>query len=217
MSVRVKICGITRAEDARVAVAAGADALGFMFWEESPRRLSVEAAAAICRGLPPFVSKVGVFVNAEPADIREAIAACRLEAVQFHGDETPEFCAQFAGPVIRAFRVRGPETLAVLAGYATAAWLLDSHVAGQRGGTGATFHWAWAAKAVKLGRPVILAGGLTPENVAAAVREVRPYAVDVSSGVEAGPGRKDAEKVRAFVRAAKGAAEAMGEAEAQGP
>jgi phosphoribosylanthranilate isomerase len=204
MSVRVKICGITQAEDARVAVAAGADALGFMFWEQSARRLSVEAAAAICREVPPFVSKVGVFVDAALADIRRAVEACRLEAVQLHGEETPEFCAQCVAPVIRAFRVRGPETLAELAGYPTAAWLLDSHVAGQRGGTGVGFEWAWAAEAVKLGRPVILAGGLTPENVAAAVREVRPFAVDVSSGVEVAPGRKDPEKVRAFVRAAKG-------------
>ena len=134
MSVRVKICGITRPEDAQAAVAAGADALGFMFWPESARRISIAAAAAICRGLPPLVSKVGVFVNAAPADVRRAVAACRLDAVQFHGDETPGFCARFVVPVIRAFRVSGPETLDRLGDYAVAAWLLDSHVAGQRGG-----------------------------------------------------------------------------------
>jgi len=210
MSIRVKICGITRPEDAQAAVAAGADALGFMFWPESSRRISIAAAAAICRGLPPFVSKVGVFVNAAPAEVRRAVAACRLDAVQFHGDETPGFCARFVVPVIRAFRVSGPETLDRLGDYAVAAWLLDSHVAGQRGGTGVTFNWELAAAAVKLGRPVILAGGLTPANVAVAVRAVRPYAVDVSSGVEAAPGCKDPKKLRAFVRAAKGALGAAG-------
>jgi phosphoribosylanthranilate isomerase len=214
MSVRVKICGITRPEDAQAAVAADADALGFMFWEPSPRRVSFEAAAAICRRLPPFVSRVGVFVDAEAAYIREAVEVCQLDAVQFHGEETPEFCAQFVVPVIRAFRVRGPESLAVLERFPTVAWLLDSYVAGQRGGTGATFNWALAAEAVRLGRPVILAGGLTPENVVAAVRGVRPYAVDVSSGVEAVPGRKDPTKLRAFVKAAKGALVATGTGEA---
>jgi phosphoribosylanthranilate isomerase len=205
MTVRVKICGITRLEDANVAVAADADALGFMFWDKSPRAVTVETASVICRGLPPFVSKVGVFVNAEAGQVLETIAACGLDAVQFHGEETPEFCAQFALPVIRAVRVRDHQSLDELTRYATSAWLLDSHVPGQRGGTGVTFNWALAAEAVQLGRPVVLAGGLTPDNVAAAVRAVLPYAVDVSSGVETAPGRKDAAKIQAFVTAAKGA------------
>jgi phosphoribosylanthranilate isomerase len=205
MTVRVKICGITRMEDANAAVAAAADALGFMFWDKSPRAVTVETASAICRGLPPFVSKVGVFVNAEPSELLDTIAACRLDAVQFHGEETPEFCAQFALPVIRAIRVRDRRSLDELARYKTSAWLLDSHVPGQRGGTGVTFNWALAAEAVRLGRPVILAGGLTPDNVATAVRAVLPYAVDVSSGVETAPGIKDAAKIQAFVTAAKGA------------
>lgn len=203
MTVRVKICGITRPEDAQAAVAAGADALGFMFWDKSPRAVTVETALAIGRGLPPFLTKVGVFVNAEPSQVRETIAACHLDAVQFHGEETPEFCAQFALPVIRAIRVRDRQSLDELARYPTSAWLLDSHVPGQRGGTGVTFNWALAAEAVRRGRPVILAGGLTPDTVAAAVRAVLPYAVDVSSGVETAPGRKDAAKIRAFVTAAK--------------
>lgn len=205
MSVRVKICGITRLEDARDAVAAGADALGFMFYAGSPRHVTVEAAEAICRGLPPFISKVGVFVDAELGRIHEVATRCRLDAVQLHGRESPEFCARCERPVIRAFRVRGEETIAGLEAYRTSAWLLDSYVAGQAGGTGATFNWELAAVAVGLGRPVILAGGLTPENVAAAVCQVRPYAVDVSSGVETAPGRKDPASIRAFVSAAKAA------------
>lgn len=203
MSVRVKVCGITRREDAEAALAAGADALGFMFYAQSPRCLSVEAAAAICRALPPFVSKVGVFVNSDPAFLREAAERCGLDVLQLHGEESPEYCAQCELPVIRAFRVRGAETLATLPGYDTAAWLLDSYVPGQRGGTGASFNWDLAAAAVRLGRPVILAGGLTPENVARAVGQVRPYAVDVSSGVESAPGRKDARRMAAFVSEAK--------------
>jgi len=203
MTVRVKICGITRLEDAQAAVTAGADALGFMFWTESKRHVSTEAAAAICQRLPPFLTKVGVFVNASAPHIRQVVDECRLEAIQLHGDETPAFCARFTVPVIRAFRVRGPETLEQLGNYATAAWLLDSHVGGQRGGTGASFDWGLAAAATQFGRPVILAGGLTPDNVATAVREVRPYAVDVSSGVEAAPGVKDPARVKAFVQAAK--------------
>ncbi|MBE7499597.1 MAG: phosphoribosylanthranilate isomerase [Verrucomicrobiales bacterium] len=203
MSVRVKICGVTRLEDAQAAVAAGADALGFMFYERSARRVSVGAAAAICRQLPPFVSKVGVFVDAGIETIEETVAQCGLDVVQLHGAESPAFCGRLTRPVIKAVRVRGPETLAELEGYATAAWLLDAYVPGQPGGTGATFDWGLATQAVAVGRPVILAGGLTTANVAAAVRQVRPYAVDVSSGVESEPGRKDAAALRAFVEAAK--------------
>jgi phosphoribosylanthranilate isomerase len=206
MNVRVKICGITRREDALAAVASGADALGFMFYEPSSRHVTVDQAAAICRDLPPLVTRVGVFVNA-PADfVRAAAATCGLGAIQLHGDESPEFCRQFALPVIKAFRVSGPESLAALAAYGFAAWLLDSFVPGQLGGTGACFNWSLAAKAAERGRPILLAGGLTPENVADAVRQVRPYAVDVSSGVESAPGLKDPTKIRALIRAAKAAA-----------
>lgn len=206
MCVRVKICGITRLEEAHAAVEAGADALGFMFHPPSPRWIEPAAAAAICRALPPWVHRVGVFVDASERLIREVVQQCGLSALQLHGQESPTFCRQFAWPVIKAFRVRGPESLAALTAYDTAAWLLDSYVPGQLGGTGTRFNWDLAAQAVRLGRPVILAGGLTPENVAAAVRQVRPYGVDVSSGVERAPRDKDPERMRAFVAAARAAA-----------
>lgn len=206
MCVRVKICGITNVADALLAVEAGADALGLMFYRHSPRCLATSAAAEIVRALPPFVARVGVFVNAGEAEARHVAAECGLDTLQFHGEEPPEFCARFAPlKVYKAFRVRDRNSIAELPKYATDAWLLDSFVPGQRGGTGACFHWELAVEAVKLGRPVILAGGLTPENVAEAVRQVRPFAVDVSSGVESAPGRKDAAKVRAFIAAAKDA------------
>ena len=207
MSVTVKICGITHPDDAACAVEAGADALGLMFFAGSPRCVTFEQAGAIAKAIPPFVARVGVFVDAEEGFVWEAIRRCGLTILQFHGQETPEFCRQFGLMSIKAFRMRGPETLKELPDYPTDAWLLDSYVPGQAGGTGARFKWDLAVAATKLGKPVFLAGGLTPENVAEAVRQVRPFAVDVSSGVESVPGRKDAAKVRAFVRAAKDALE----------
>lgn len=204
--VRVKICGITSLHDAQVAVDAGADALGFMFYVRSPRWIEPEAAGEIVRSLPPFVAAVGVFVNAEESFVRRVAAQCGLDAVQFHGDETPEYCARFEPlRVFKAFRVNAAESLRALADYSTSAWLLDAFVPDQPGGTGRTFNWDLAIQAKQLGRPIILAGGLTPENVADAVRRVRPYAVDVSSGVESAPGRKDPARVRAFVQAAASA------------
>lgn len=204
MSVRVKICGITSVDDARAAVEAGADAIGLMFHEASPRNLSFTEATAISAALPPFVTRVGVFVNAEETFVREAIAFCHLDAVQFHGDESSEYCARFDTNVIKAFRIRDAASLANLTSYETRAWLLDSFVAGKAGGTGATFNWELAVQAKTHTTPIILAGGLTPENVAEAVAKVRPYAVDVSSGVESAPGKKDAQRIRAFIAAAKG-------------
>ena len=205
MSPRIKICGISNVEDALVAVDAGADALGFMFHEPSPRNISITAAAEIIRQLPPFVTKVGVFVNAAEKVIRLVMTECGLDALQFHGDETPQFCRNFAAPVIKAFRMQNADSLNSLPRYETAAWLLDSYVADRHGGTGARFNWDLAVLAKKFGRSIILAGGLTPENVATAVHQVGPYGVDVSSGVESAPGKKDANKVRAFILAAKGA------------
>ena len=205
MSVKVKICGITHLDDALAAVEAGADALGFMFLEPSPRNISPAAAAKILRHLPPFVARVGVFVNASADTIRRVVAECGLNTVQLHGDETPEFCRQFAPlKIIKAFRIRDASSLTPLPRYETDAWLLDSFVPGKEGGTGATFNWELANQAKESGRPVILAGGLTPENVAEAVHEGWPYAVDVSSGVESSPGRKDAALVRAFVATVRG-------------
>jgi phosphoribosylanthranilate isomerase len=205
MGVRVKICGITNLEDAILAVEAGADAVGFVFCDSSPRYVSGDAVARITAALPPFVTKVGLFVNAAENTIREAVAQCGLDALQLHGDEPPQFCARFQLHVIKAFRVRDRSSLAGLPLYKVAAWLLDSYVPGKLGGTGERFSWELACEAAQLGRPVILAGGLTPANVADAVQLVRPYAVDVSSGVESQPGKKDAQKLRDFIQIAKSA------------
>lgn len=203
MSVRIKICGITRLEDALAAVDAGADALGFMFVEASPRCVTREQAAQIIGKLPPFIARVGVFVNPSADKVRAVIAETGIDTLQFHGEETPAFCQQFGLRAIKAFRVRDAESLKALPDYPSETWLLDSFVAGKHGGTGAVFNWDLAAQAVKQGGRVILAGGLTPDNATDAVRQVRPYALDVSSGVEFAPGRKDAAKVRAFIAAAK--------------
>lgn len=202
MQLQVKICGITNLADARAAVEAGADALGFMFYERSKRWVTPDSVAKIARELPPFVLRVGVFVDPLAEVVHDAATTCGLSALQFHGSEPPEFCAQFALPVIKAMRVADKSSLDRLPLYETSAWLLDSAVAGQLGGSGQTFDWSLAHEATKLGRPVILAGGLTPENVPDAVRQVRPYGVDVSSGVESAPGKKDHQKLAAFIRAA---------------
>jgi phosphoribosylanthranilate isomerase len=206
MSNKVKICGITNPEDALVAVDAGADALGFVFYEKSPRHVTVKAVAEIIRRLPPFVAKVGVFVDATADTVRMAVAECGLDTLQFHGDEAPEFCGGFAPlKVYKAFRVQNLESLAGLSGYRTDAWLLDGFAPDSPGGTGATFDWGLAREAGTLGRPIILAGGLTPDNVAEAVCRAQPYGVDVSSGVESAPGRKDRRKILRFIAAAKAA------------
>jgi len=203
VSIKVKICGITSAQDANAAIEAGADALGFMFYEPSPRNLTIKAAREIIRSLPPFITKVGVFVDAAESTIREAISECALDAVQFHGNEAPDVCRRFPIKVIKAFRILDTGSLAGLSLYQTNAWLLDSFVSGKHGGTGAVFNWDIALQAKRLGTPIILAGGLTPENVVDAVRKVQPYAVDVSSGVESAPGRKDRDKMKSFITAAK--------------
>jgi phosphoribosylanthranilate isomerase len=202
-SLKVKICGMTRVKDAIAAVDAGADALGFIFYEPSPRYVSTHAAAEIIRELPPFVAKVGVFVDAGQETIERTIEVCGLDTLQLHGEEPPEFCERFGIKTIKAFRVRGRETIEQAKRYRHAAWLLDSYVSGQLGGTGAIFNWEVAREATKFSRMVILAGGLTPENVATAVQQVRPYAVDVSSGVESAPGKKDQPKMRSFIAAAR--------------
>ena len=210
MSVRVKICGITSIDDARAAVGAGADALGFMFYEPSPRCVTPGQAAAIIGELPAHVAKVGVFVDADEATVRDTADAAGLDTLQFHGNESPEYCARFELRTIKAFRVKDSESLGQLPDYETDAWLLDSHVKGVPGGTGARFNWDLAVEAKRLGRPILLAGGLTPENAADAVGQIAPFGLDVSSGVEASPGRKDAAKVAALIANAKGTATAEG-------
>src|ERR1700690_1653810 len=206
MSTRVKICGITNQADALAAIDAGADALGFNFYEKSPRYLTVPGAAEISKQLQPFVMRVGVFVNAPEELVLRAIGECGLSFLQFHGEEPPEFCAQFGQMSMKAFRIRDAASLQELPKYQTEAYLLDAFSPEARGGTGEKFNWDLAVEAQKLGKPIFLAGGLTPENVAEAVRKVRPFGVDVSSGVEISPGKKDPAKVRAFINAAKAAA-----------
>jgi len=209
MPVKVKICGITNVPDGLASAEAGADALGFVFYEQSPRHICVDAAARLIRELPPFVMKVGVFVNAPEDLVLRAAHECGLNLLQFHGDESPEYCLQFGLMCMKAFRVRDTASLRAALDYHTDAWLFDAYTPGQAGGTGETFNWDIALQAHDWGHPVFLAGGLTPENVAGAVRRARPYAVDVSSGVEAAPGKKDHAKVRAFIQAAKGAGDPM--------
>ncbi len=203
MSLRVKICGITRLEDLHVACAAGADAVGFVFYEKSPRHVSVETAAALVRALPPFVQSVGLFVDAEPATIETVLKSVPLDLLQFHGDETPAACARHGRPWIKAVRVNPQTDLLKCAADFEAArgLLLDAFVPGLPGGTGERFDWTLIPQA--LPKPVILSGGLTADNVAEAVRRVRPWAVDVSSGVEASKGIKDALKVARFIANAK--------------
>ena len=205
MPVKVKICGITNLPDARVAAEARADVLGFVFYERSPRFVSLEAAAEIIRELPPFMIKAGVFVNAPEDFVLRAVRDCGLNLLQFHGDETPDYCLQFGLMSMKAFRVRDASSLEVVRSYPTDAWLLDAYNPDKLGGTGEAFNWDLAHEAQTWGRPIFLAGGLNPENAAEAIRRARPYALDVSSGVEASPGRKDHAKVRAFIEAARGA------------
>jgi phosphoribosylanthranilate isomerase len=200
MRVRIKICGITSVGDAQAAAEAGADAIGLMLWGPSKRFVTNAKAAEIVRSLPPFVSKVGVFVDPTAEEVFRAVKEIGLDTIQLHGEEMPEFCRQFAPlKVMKAFRVKDAASLTTLTDYNTDAWLLDSYVAGEKGGTGAVFNWDLAVQAKDSGKPIVLAGGLTPENIAEAVHEVWPYGVDVSSGVESAPGKKDAEMIRRFV------------------
>ncbi|MFO0794094.1 MAG: phosphoribosylanthranilate isomerase [Candidatus Brocadiaceae bacterium] len=200
--MRVKICGITNQEDAQVGVDAGADALGFVF-AKSPRQVTKEQAWNIIQRLPPFVSPVGVFVDEQVDAIKEICGFSGIHTVQLHGNEPPEYINKLHNcKVIKAFRIRGEEDIRQLAQYKPHAFLLDSYVKGVMGGTGMTFNWELARQAQKYG-PIILSGGLTPENVREAIRVVNPYAVDVSSGVEISPGKKDKELVRSFIMNAK--------------
>ncbi len=199
---RVKICGITTLEDALHATACGADALGFVFYAGSPRCVDPDRARGIIAELPPLITTVGLFVNEDPAKIREIVEYCGLTVVQLHGDETPDQCNLPPFRVVKALRLEPDAELSTFSGYPVSALLLDASVPGQFGGTGQRCDWDTAARVAERHR-VILAGGLTPDNVAQAVCRVRPYGVDVSSGVERQPGQKDPEKVARFIRQAK--------------
>jgi phosphoribosylanthranilate isomerase len=201
--VKVKICGITNLEDALLAIEAGADALGFILAEASPRMVSPPEVREIVGHLPPFVCKVGVFVDSALEDVSGALEYCGLDLAQLHGDEPPEHCEALFARAIKAFRVRGVASLLALADYRCPAYFLDSYAEGARGGTGVPFDW-WLARQAATHGPIILAGGLSPENVGEAIAAARPYAVDASSGVEVRPGKKDPARLRAFVSAAKG-------------
>jgi phosphoribosylanthranilate isomerase len=200
--VRIKICGITNLEDAQLAAQLGAHALGFIFYAKSPRCVPPEAARDIIVQLPPFVTSVGVFVDEEAAVVRDLAARVGLDWLQLHGQETPEYCRSLGRRVIKGFRIKNEDSLAALAAYrgAAQALLLDTYKKGQTGGTGESFDWRLAQDARQFG-PIILAGGLTPDNVARAVEIAQPQAVDVASGVETAPGKKDVEKLRAFFSA----------------
>lgn len=197
---RIKICGITRMEDVLDAVYSGADALGLVFYDKSPRNVTLQQAAQLTEVIFPFVTLVGLFVNPSAAFVREALQVVPLDVLQFHGEETPEFCAQFGRPYLKAIRVKtGVNLVQYAAEYSGAqGLLLDAFVEGAHGGTGASFDWTLIPNDLPL--PVILSGGLNPGNVAEAIGRVRPYAVDVSSGVEASKGIKDAEKIAAFIK-----------------
>ncbi len=201
----IKICGITRIEDALVAAHCGAHAIGLVFYAPSPRHVTLLRAAEIICALPPFVTSVGLFVDATRAEVSAVLAAAHVNLLQFHGNETPEYCRQFGVPYLKALRVRpGADLLQYARDYHDAkALLLDAFVEGLHGGTGATFDWALIPKNLSL--PVVLSGGLTPHNVTAAVQAVRPWAVDVSSGVEKSKGIKDAAKIAAFVTGVRNA------------
>ena len=203
-AVRSKICGITRIEDALAAAEAGADAIGLVFYPKSPRAVTVLQARAIIAALPPFITTVGLFVNASRCELNETLDAVALDMLQFHGDETPEECDGYHRPYIKALRVKAGDDIAgVCRTYRNARGvLLDTYVEGVPGGTGETFDWALIPD--DLDKPVILAGGLTSANVAQAIAQVRPYAVDVSGGVEQSKGIKDREKILAFMSAVHG-------------
>jgi len=208
VTVRIKICGITRLEDALLAARLGADALGFNFWPGSKRFIAPAAARAIVRALPPFVTTVGVFVDAGRDELLSAAAVSGVQVLQLHGDEPPELARSLPMPLLKAIRVSGPASLDAIDRWPGAAgFLLDAAAPGY-GGSGLTFDWSLASEAARRAT-VLLAGGLTPDNVAGAIRAVRPFAVDVASGVESAPGLKDAERLAAFITAARAAAAAL--------
>lgn len=204
MRTRVKICGLTREQDVRVAVEAGADAIGLVFYEPSPRYVELQQARQLASMVPPFVTVVGLFVNAGQAEIEEVLSKVKLDLLQFHGDESAGFCEQFSRPYIKALRVADDTDIAACAGQYSSAkgLLLDTYQAGVPGGTGAVFNWQSIPQDLPL--PIILAGGLNSGNVVQAIEQVQPYAVDVSGGLEQGKGIKDTNKIYTFMQEVQG-------------
>ena len=199
LQIKVKICGMTQLKDALFAVEQGVDAVGFIFYKKSPRAVTMKTVREIIKKLPPLVETVGVFVNESAERVNKMADYCGLDLVQLHGEESPAFCRKIHRRVIKAFRVKDLQSIKQLEKFPVSGFLLDTFSDDLHGGTGKTFDWNLALPAKKMG-PVILAGGLTPRNILQAVRQVRPYGVDVCSGVEKSPGIKDLEKVRAFLK-----------------
>ena len=199
LQIKVKICGMTQLKDALFAVEQGVDAVGFIFYKKSPRAVTMKTVREIIKKLPPLVETVGVFVNESAERVNKMADYCGLDLVQLHGEESPAFCRKIRRRVIKAFRVKDLQSIKQLSKFPVSGFLLDTFSDNLHGGTGKTFDWNLALPAKKMG-PVILAGGLTPRNILQAVRQVRPYGVDVCSGVEKSPGIKDLEKVRAFLK-----------------
>ena len=200
--VKVKVCGMTSLKDALVAVEEGADAVGFIFYKKSPRSVTMKIVREIVLELPPFVDTVGVFVDESAVQINKIADYCNLDIIQLHGDESPTFCKRIRRKVIKAFRINDIQSVKKISCFQVSGFLLDTFSENLHGGTGKVFDWNLVLPAKKFG-PVIMAGGLTPNNVQQAVRQVRPYGVDVCSGVESEPGIKDHKKVRAFLKNAK--------------
>ena len=200
--VKVKICGMTNLKDVKVAVDGGVDAVGFIFYKKSPRSVTMQAVREIVVELPPFVDSVGVFVNETAEQINKIADHCKLDRVQLHGDESPAFCKKIRRRVIKAIRVKDIQSLKKLSDYPVSSFLLDTFSEEQYGGTGKVFDWNLAYPAKRYG-PIILAGGLTPNNVRQAIQRIQPYGVDVCSGVESQPGIKDHKKMQTFLKNVK--------------
>ncbi len=207
---KIKICGITNVQDALWAVNLGVDFIGLNFYKKSPRRVSLDTAENIINQIPNFIKVVGVFVDEDLRNIEKIVNKYRLDIVQFHGNETPQYCsdAHFPGPevrIIKAFRIKDNDYIKEIIGYSDFAdyYLLDTYVSGQAGGTGKTFNWDLAIQSKVLGKPIFLSGGLTPENVKDAILKVKPFAVDVASGVERTLRRKDYQKMKEFIQRVK--------------
>ena len=202
---KIKICGITNVDDATWVASLGAEYLGLNFAKESKRKISLEKAQEIVKILPPYIEKVGLFVNEEPQAVEKVLDNCQLDLMQFHGEESPEYCQQFKGraKIIKAFRIQDAASLNQISQYQVDYYLLDAFVPGELGGTGASFNWDLAVQAKQFGRPIFLAGGLNPENVIGAIKKVEPFAVDVSSGVETSPRKKSVELMQTFIQNAR--------------